>query len=365
MASSLRIALMSPWNDCCGVAIHARLIGYAWLSLGHRLLVLASTDERPKGRVPLDTPDEPFVHRCWEMYRYGDRVEDDEPLGLFFDPRPFLKEDFDVLFVEKPCSTPLSQLARIFERLRARGPVVAIMHEGIVPENRRLYELEWDVATVFDERYMALYGHLLRARRVEVVPYPFHPVREGDKRAAREALGLPCDGHAIVLAFGLRASHLWPVMPVLSELASEMNFTLLILAKGREALSASEALRARYDFVEVRHEAPPPERLYTYLHASDAILLHRRPAPYVPVSSTVNLCLGAMRPILCPDNNFFVPYDGAVIKYGSPGELGEKLRAVLNGDELVREALARARELIERWSAEEVAKRLLELAELA
>ena len=64
MASSLRIALMSPWNDCCGVAIHARLIGYAWLSLGHRLLVLASTDERPKGRVPLDTPDEPFVHRC-------------------------------------------------------------------------------------------------------------------------------------------------------------------------------------------------------------------------------------------------------------------------------------------------------------
>ena len=357
----MRIALMSPWNDCCGVAIHAWLVGSAWLSQGHELVVFASRDERPKGRVPLDRPDEPFVRRCWEMYRYGDRVKDDAPLGLFFDPGPFLEEEFDVLFVEKPCSTPLSALSRIFDSLREKGPVVAIMHEGVVPENRRFYELEWDAATLFDERYMALYGRSIRARRIRIIPYPFHPVCEGDKAGARDALGLP-DDRALVLTFGMRASHLWPVMPALSELARELDFTLLILAKHEEALRESRALKGKYDFVKIRREAPPPDRLYRYLHASDAVLLHRRPAPYVPVSSTVHLCLGAMRPIVCSDNNFFTPYDGFVIKYGAPEELKEKLRGVLVGDDIVQEALDRARQVIRRFSADRIASELLRLA---
>ena len=357
----MRIALMSPGNDCCGVAIHAWLVGSAWLSRGHELIVLASTDERPKGRVPLDRADEPFVKRCWEMYRYGDRIEDDAPLGLFFDPKPFLEEDFDVFFVEKPCSTPLSALSKIFDDIRRKGPVVAIMHEGRPLKNKRFYGLTWDAASLFDERYMALYGRSLPARRVEVIPYPFHPVREGDKGEARSSLGLP-EEPTIVLAFGMRAGHLWPVMPILSELADELDIKLLILAKHEEALRASRALRARYGFVEIRREAPAPDRLYRYLHASDAVLLHRRPAPYVPVSSTVHLCLGSMRPILCSDNNFFTPYDGFVIKYRTPGELREKLKAVLNGDSWVGEVLDRARHVIGRFSADKIATRLLDLA---
>ena len=357
----MRIALMSSWNDCCGVAMHAWLVGSAWLRMGHELVVFASVDERPKGRIPLDRPDEAFVRRCWEMYRYGDRIEDDGPLGLFFDPEPFLKEEFDALFVEKPCSTPLSALSKIFDSLKEKGPIVAVMHEGAPLKNKRFYELKWDAASLFDERYVALYGHSIRARKVEIIPYPFHPVKEGEKTRARASLGLP-DDKAIVLTFGMRAGHLWPIMPVLSRIAEKIDFVLLILAKHEEALRVSEALRARYGFVEIRREAPPPERLYTYLHASDAVLLHRRPAPYVPVSSTVHLCLGAMRPIVCSDNNFFTPYDGFVIKYGGPEELEEKLLAVLNGEDIVREALEKARDVIRRFSADKIAARLLKLA---
>jgi len=214
------------------------------------------------------------------MYRYGDRIEDDTDRDLFFDPRPFLEEDFDVLFVEKPCSTPLSALSKIFDVLKEKGPVVAIMHEGIPLKNKRFYDLVWDAVSLFDERYMAIYGRSLPAKRVEIIPYPFHPVHEGDKARARASLGLPED-RDMVLTFGMRAGHLWPVMPILSELADELDIMLLILAKHEEALKISRALKAKYDFVEIRREAPAPDRLYADLHASDAVLLHRRPAPYV------------------------------------------------------------------------------------
>ena len=295
------------------------------------------------------------------MYRYGDRIEDDTDRDLFFDPRPFLEEDFDVLFVEKPCSTPLSALSKIFDVLKEKGPVVAIMHEGIPLKNKRFYDLVWDAVSLFDERYMAIYGRSLPAKRVEIIPYPFHPVHEGDKARARASLGLPED-RDMVLTFGMRAGHLWPVMPILSELADGLDIMLLILAKHEKALKISRALKAKYDFVEIRREAPAPDRLYAYLHASDVVLLHRRSAPYVPVSSTVHLCLGAMRPILCSDNNFFTPYNGFVIKYKTPEELKEKLRAVLNGESFTRDVLNKARQVIRRFSADKIATRLLDLA---
>ena len=356
----MRIAIMGPWNDCCGIAVHARLVGQALLDMGHELVVFASRRERPVGRIPVDVEDEPFVRRNWDMYRYGDRIEDDAPLDLFFDPAPMLEEDYEVLIVEKPCTTPLSKLVPIFGELKAKARVLAVMHEGRVPANRNLYRLRWDVATVFDGRFMELYGHLLNAGRVEVVPYPCHPVVEGDRKSARDALGLPDDG-AIVMAFGLRARALWPIMPVLDGLAGRYDIRLLILVEHERFMPDALSLRARYGFVMIRRGAPDFEGLYAYLHASDALLLHRPPADYVPVSSTVQLCLGALRPILCPDNNFFEIYGDAVLRYSGPDELEEKLKAVLEGDGL-EELIERAREFVLERDPISIAERLLSLA---
>jgi len=358
---ALKIGLVSPWNDCCGVAVHAWLVGSAWLRMGHELVVFAPIDERLKGRLPVDAPDEPFVIRCWEMYQHGDRLEDDGILGLYLDPRPLLEEDFDVLFVEKPCSTPLGKLMKLMHWLKRKGPVVAVMHAGIVPRLRSFYRAEWDAAALFDERFYRLYGHVIKARRLAIIPYPFHPVKVGDKEVARRELGLPSDVE-IVLAFGVRAKHLWPLMPYIAHLAERRDLKLLILAEHGEGLKHALALRKRYDFVEVRREAPHYEALYAYLHASDAVVLHRPPADYVPISSTVHLCLGAMRPLLCPDNNFFEVYDGAVVKYSGPEDFAEKLEAVLDGDTLVDEALRKAKLMVDENRPEKIAEELLELA---
>ena len=216
---NLKIALMSSWNDCCGIAVHAWLTGYSWLSMGHELLVFAPIRERPRGRIPMNVQDEPFVYRNWEMHRLGDKIEDDAPLDLFFDPKALLEEDFEILFVEKPTSIPISKFSRIFDVLKRKARVVAIMHEGRVPANRRFYDLRWNLATVFDDRFFNLYGYLLNADRVSVVPFPCHPVIYGDRHEARRELNLPLDDY-LVLAFGIRACGLRPIMPVLERVAA-------------------------------------------------------------------------------------------------------------------------------------------------
>jgi len=363
LALTLRIGLMSPWNSPCGVAVHAWLIGRSWIEAGHELFVFAPIKEVPGDMVLLDAPDESFVIRCWEMHRHGDRLEDDAPLGLQLEPGPLMKAQLDVLFVEKPCSTPLSKLVGMVKALGKRGcRVAAIMHEGVVPRSKHFYQIEWDFASLFDERFFALYGQLIRAKKVAIVPYPFHPIREGDVAGAREALGLPHDAE-IVLAFGTRAEFLWPIMPYLASIARRRPLKLLILAKHGKGLKHALALKNRYNFVLVRREAPHYEALYDYLHACNVVLLHRpHRHDYIPLSSTVHLCLGALRPILCPDNNFFEPYDGAVLKYSGPGDLVRKLELALDGGPEVSHVLQRARELIAASSADKVAERLLRLA---
>lgn len=326
--------------------------------MGHELVVFASTGERPKGRLPIKASDEPFVYRNWEMYRYGDRIRDDEPLDLFFDAKPMLKEGYDVLFIEKPTCTPLSKLSGVFNDIKERARVAAIMHEGRIPIHRRFYGLRWDAASVFDERFMRLYGHLLNAEKVAVVPYPCHPIALGSRGDARAKLGLP-EEKKMVLAFGLRANALWPIMPILAKVARNIDMCLLILVEHEKFLGIAEALRAKYDFVLLRIDAPSFEDLYTYLHASDAVLLHRPAADYVPVSSSVHLCLGSLRPILCPDNNFFEKCDG-VLKYSGPEDLEDKLRLALE-EGLPKEVMERALRYIKEREPRKVARELLDL----
>ena len=362
VSSSLRIAIMSPWNDACGIAVHAWLVGTAWLRAGHEIVVFASVNERPYGRKPLDVPDEEFVYRCWELYRYGDRIENISSLNLYFNPEPFLKEDFDVIFIEKPCSTPLDKLIEILPHLRRKGPIVAVMHEGIVPKTKDFYNITWELATIFDERFYRLYGHFIKAKEVEIVPYPYHTIKKGSKKAARSDLKLPIDKD-IILTLGIRAKYLWELMPYLDKIARERDLILLILSKHKESINHAMQLKNRYNFVCVRREAPSYERLYKYLHASDVLLVHRpSQVNYIPVSSTVHLCLGAMRPILCADSTFFAPYNRFIVKYHGPEDFLNKLNLLLDDRVFVKNVLKSAERVIAKNSADRVAQILLKLA---
>jgi glycosyltransferase involved in cell wall biosynthesis len=110
---------------------------------------------------------------------------------------------------------------------------------------------------------------------------------------------------------------------------------------------------------------PTDDRLYTYLHASDAYIYYGRVSiDGVGVSSCVMTCLGGGRPVLVPGYcNFFDLSGKEVIKYGDFEDLEQKLRAIFDGTESVKESLAAAEEYTARYSAYEIASQFIELFE--
>ncbi len=86
-----------------GQSSHAEPIGRAWLEMGHELKVFA-----PAGMdlSLIYQQDEPFVRRCYMQDIWGERDRSD----YFFDPRPFLEEDYEIFLVEMAAIMPMPEL---------------------------------------------------------------------------------------------------------------------------------------------------------------------------------------------------------------------------------------------------------------
>ena len=104
----------------------------------------------------------------------------------------------------------------------------------------------------------------------------------------------------------------------------------------------------------------PIKELYPYLHASDALLVHKDSAEAIVVPSTANLCLGAGCPILAYNTNFFETFDKEVIKYTN---LGDTLISVFKEDERVASTLQIAERYVRANSSYEIAKKFVEVFE--
>jgi len=355
----VKIALMSSWNACCGVSVHAELLGRALRRLGHELTVFAPRQyEDDRTRLYL-APDEPFVVRNYSFLRYGDRCGDEDLLrSLYLDAEPMLDGDFDLLIVEKPTSTPLGRLLEVLPRIRRKARMMAILHEGSMPANPYFPKADWDAVAVFDERYRDLFSGVFPEERMHIVPFPCHPVDRRDKSEARRRLGLPGDAE-IVFSFG-RIHEPETVLKALEGLrAGHPELVYLYLAGDPEMYGSMKALGGEYGFLDVRFDRPPTRVLYDYLGAADAVVFSRGHPRHLAVSSSVHLCLGSLTPILCSDVAYFETFGGEVIKYGDAAELEERLRAVLEGG--AAEVSARARRFVERQSADVIADRLLEI----
>ena len=121
-----------------------------------------------------------------------------------------------------------------------------------------------------------------------------------------------------------------------------------------------EVAKERYKFIELRKGPVSLELLYTYLHASDVLLLHKDSTEVTTVSSTIYLCLGSGCPILTYNTNFVEDLDGEVIKYK---KISKPLEEIFEGEIKVKIALMKAEELVKRNSSYEIGKRFIELFE--
>jgi len=103
--------------------------------------------------------------------------------------------------------------------------------------------------------------------------------------------------------------------------------------------------------------------LYDYLHASDALILHKESTEKTVVSSTIYTCLGSGCPILARDTNFVENFGEEIIKYYYLDEFSSSLEEVFEQKKRVKMTLRKAGEFVRRNSSYEIGRRFIELFE--
>lgn len=345
----MKIAMMSPWNVACGVAVHAELVGREWVKMGHELKLLAPIEKETQ---PVTAKDETYVTRCYTMDREFIKGIL-KPLSL--DPKPFLESDYDFFVVQNLELMPMAELLKIWPQVKAKAKTILVIHEGYLPPYPEFYQFDFDAIVCFDERYQKKLIRKFPPDKIHIIPYPCYPLELGDKREARERLSLPQD-KKIVFSYGIVIQQHFPTLLPLEELSREYPLVYLILAA--EGMSGIvDKAQDRYSFIEAREGGVTVGDLYDYLHAADALLLYKQ-SPDIVVPSTVYLCLGSGCPIVISEGRYTESLGEEVFKYGDFDELKEKLSWVLKGGRPDRQKVD---EFLAQHSVQKVASQFIDL----
>lgn len=359
----LRIAFMTRWNASCGVSQLGELVGRALRKLGHRVLILApSNDDRLVQHY-----DEDMVIKCYTIYRSGWReVERD----LY--PEPFVNCEYDSFIAQGiGFLTCLKQFGSVLQKVRKKSRTIYVIHERLpTKKHSKFTNFFWDAYVCFDQRYKNAFRKIVNGK-CWIIPYPYHPIANGDKTKAREKLNLPQDS-AIIYSFGWRIKDYIPIIKFISKFGRELRerhlIKYVITADPRRRSPEIEQLK-RVKFVELRWEAPTTESLYDYLHAADCLLLYKKESEAnkkeVVVSSTIHQCLGSLTPIVINESGFTEPHGREIVKYKDPlkdqTDLFQKLDRLLSDESYVAEIRKEARKVVKRDSPTKIAKKYVEL----
>lgn len=330
----MKIAVMTPWNDERGAAVHAKALVKAWVEMGHKVTVLSFLKDE-FGEDKFTGKDERYVIRC-----FGKN---------FLDPRPILLSEFDIFVVEDLRTLPVEQLAKIFPLIKDRARTVHIVHEDKLPKDTWFYQFLWDKVVYFDERQDFLKDVYPDA---EFVPFPCFPVRRGDKYESRKRLDLPTD-KKIIFTFCQKG-----YIPYLRYQCAGLKFKavlLFVISPGLEMLEKESAP----PWMIVREEAAlSDERFDEYLFASDAVIFHKYQDRFHRLgSAAIFQAIGAGCPIFIPQRSeYFQPLKDEVVYYSDTGDLCRKLNAIFE-DERIAKGMIEAEEVYTRMrSAEKIAE---------
>ena len=219
----MKIAMMSPWNVACGVAVHAEPVGREWVKTGHELKVLAPIEKETQ---PVTAKDETYVTRYYTMDREFIKGIL-KPLSL--DPKPFLESDYEFFVAQNLELMPMAELLKIWPQVKAKAKTILVIHEGYLPPYPEFYQFNFDAIVCFDERYRKKLIRKFPPDKIHIIPYPCYPLELGDKREARERLSLPQD-KKIVFSYGIVIQQHFPTLLPLEELSREYPLVYLILA---------------------------------------------------------------------------------------------------------------------------------------
>ncbi len=349
----MKIGMMCLWNAANGPAIHAELIGRAWIHSGHQLTVFSSV-RHPDAR-PTFQKDEDFVIRHFSV---------DEVIPFTrassFDPSPLLNEEYTVFVAQNLERLPAEKLIEIFPRVKEKAVSVQVVHEGKAPEDPLFYRFDWDAIVCFDQRYREYLVRFFPEEKIRMIPYPCHPVRFGEKNEARSKLGLPLNDK-IVFSFGFRPEDIASVLPALEDLAKDYPLRYVTVANPQSDLAELHRAKERYRFIDFQVRPLTLEELYTYLHASDVMLVHRESSTkyHAVVSSSVCQVLGSGCPILFHESNYVELHGDEIVKYRDFDDMKVKLVDLFQN----KFDLSSVKAYLEIHSAERIAERYFQLFE--
>jgi len=238
------------------------------------------------------------------------------------------------------------------------------VQERKLPTNPLFYEFELDAIVCFDDRYKQQWLRRFDKNKLHVIPYPTGYLRKGDKQKARKGFDLPLN-KKIVFSYGWAPEfHIFPILSVMERLNETFPFIYLILAEPKYIVVDIKRLRT-YEFIKLRRELPPLERIYTYLHASDIYLMHKQKDEIrkgeAVISSSILMCLGALTPVVTSDTEFSSLFNREVMKYSNKDELYKLLITIFEQDEVIAETLTSAEKYVTEHSPKKIAGEFIRL----
>ena len=345
----MKIGMMSRWNVACGVSVHAELIGRAWAEAGDKVTIFAPLEG--SSAIPTNK-DEPCVTRCYHLNSWYSKSKS------YFNPMPFLENDYELFVAQNLEILPMRSLLEIYPKIKKKARTLMIIHEGKLPQDPDFYKFDWDGIICFDERYKRVLVKAFPEDKIKIIPYPCHQVLLGDKVKSREKLGLPLD-KKIILNYGIGVYRHLHLLPKIERLNKKYPLIFLVITDHPYWFDLWDAARKRYKFVKLIRVSVPNEELYSYLHASDALLIHKDSSEAVVVASTVYLCLGSGCPIVVHATNFVETLDRELMKYS--GDPTQRLIEIFEEMETYRLTVNKALQYVENHSSSVIAARIKEL----
>lgn len=342
----MKIGMMTAWNQDAGPAIHAELIGREWVKMGHELRIFSFLKSDFHGTAIVGQ-DEEYVFRCFTPSRAERPFLNARPL-VEFQPDFFVTQDIGML--------PMNELAKLFHHITRKAKTITVIHDRMLLPNPSFYQFEWDAIVCNDKRFIAFLKKAFPEEKIHLIPHPYNEWKVGDKIQARKKLHLPLD-KKIIMNFGQRVEEFMQVLPAISELQANYPILVLVIAKkGIENLRREATLP-----IEVREERPDIEKLYEYLHASDAMVLHRKPIEGVVYSSTTYQCLGSGCPIVALNSNFFDPFGDEVSRYDNLDGPKKCLIDIFENRKRYKTAKFAAERVVKANSPKEIATKFIKL----
>jgi len=345
------IGILSRWNATCGISMHAELITNEFIKMGHYVKIFAphvnSANKWWHHKIIRDK-EENFVIRCY------DELDPQTLSNGKIEMEKVLSESFDLFIVESYASLPYGDVEKLVKKLKDRGTkVFVVIHEGCRDHIKYSDMRIFDAIVVFDERFI---NEMLPEYRdmVRVIPYPCHPIVNGNRKFAEDGL--------VFFSFGRQpAGEYLDFIRALDWLSKRYDLTYRVIR-------SDGLLPFNKPWLKQERRRLSNEEVFGYLHSSDIHLIPKGQTRNVVVSSTLCQCLGALIPTVVPNTRHFemLPeYDGVkpVVGYENVEDLKAKLMSIIEDEEFRRNVIKAAVRFVEENRSDKIAKKFIELFE--